>query len=226
MSRFNKIFGGDSPGEPDWMREFARGGDPSVHKAELSWPAVGFAAYNGQASKKKCTQAEVQPARAAKSPTRESRAALPVTANAYQGRAKGGKDGGGCSCGGSGNCKSEGGKDGGGCSCGGDGKCNSEGGGGGPGHVSARGGKAGTGASVEVTPSKIANIPGLVATLKEELAEGRVVATEAELEKILQIALSSLRPSNRRPSDRRLMAPVVQPPSREGPTSPAGWRRS
>jgi len=46
MSRQNNRFGGDPSGEPEWMKEFARGGDPGVHREEVSWPMKGLAKYN------------------------------------------------------------------------------------------------------------------------------------------------------------------------------------
>ena len=42
MFRFNKLFGGEPPGEPEWLREFARGGEPSMRKDEASWPYAGL----------------------------------------------------------------------------------------------------------------------------------------------------------------------------------------
>jgi hypothetical protein len=182
MAGRRERFGGEPSGEPEWMREVGRGGLPGAHNKETSWPAAGFAAHNAQASKNKRTRAKAQAPIARRSPTHKSRAELADGANTHQRRPKGGKDGGGCSCGGSGNCNSEGG---------------------GPGHVGSREVRGGPGGPVEATPSKIINIPRLVASVRRKLAEGKVVATEAELEGILLIALSSLRPSNRRPSNRR-----------------------
>jgi hypothetical protein len=109
MAGRRERFGGEPSGEPEWMREVGRGGLPGAHNKETSWPAAGFAAHNAQASKNKRTRAEAQAPIARRSPTHKSRAALADGANTHQRRPKGGKDGGGCTCGGSGNCNSEGG---------------------------------------------------------------------------------------------------------------------
>ena len=107
MKSFNNRFGGEPPGEPAWMREFANGFDPTQHKEEASWPVAGLAAYNAgrgknmlaglRAQSAKVTAGGIQSGlvrRSGKSPMR----APP----------KSGKEGGGCACGGEGGgrCKS------------------------------------------------------------------------------------------------------------------------
>ena len=46
MSRFNNVFDDDTPGAPDWMREFARGGEPAKHEQERALQGWTWACYN------------------------------------------------------------------------------------------------------------------------------------------------------------------------------------
>lgn len=192
MSRFNKLFSGDPPGEPAWMREFFGGGDPSVHREEAAWPVAGLAAHHAQASKKKCPRAKAHASVAGRNPTHKSRAAAVGSSIARKSRPTGRKERGECSRGGSGNCKSEGGGGDEGCACGGGG-C-----------------KSGAGAALSnesqgtrslVSPSHSSahsrrssrrpSVAGIVALVQRELAIDGIEATESEVTGIVTEALPS-----------------------------------
>ena len=106
MSRFNKLFSDDPPGEPKWMREFARGGDPMVHRQDESWPAAGVAAYNAGRGKNIQASLRTQSASAGARSIRPGLGRRGGTSTARRGSPKSGKEGGGCACGGGGKCKS------------------------------------------------------------------------------------------------------------------------
>ena len=106
MSRFNKLFSDAPPGEPAWMREFARGGDPTAHRQDESWPAAGVAAYNAGRGKSVNSNLRASSGKVGAGPVRASTGG--AGASVVRRRSpKTGKSGGGCSCGGDGKCKSE-----------------------------------------------------------------------------------------------------------------------
>jgi hypothetical protein len=108
MSRQNDRFSGEPSGEPEWMREFARGGDPRAHRQEESWPAAGLAAYNAAAgpggSIGVSTGAPSEEV-GARNTQRGLVSGNGVSAAPPSPR-EGANNGGGCSCGGGGSCKS------------------------------------------------------------------------------------------------------------------------
>ena len=169
---------GEPTDEPAWMREVGRGGDPTVHGRDGSWPAAGVAAYIAQKTGRGITQTNDEPVRPATNLAGKSRSAIARNGHARRETPRAGKGSGGCSCGGAGNCKSE--RGGGGC----------------PGYVGSREVRGRAVDSVEATPNKTADIPGLVAAVRANLAAGGVVMTEAELTEIVKKAMSS-RPSSR-----------------------------
>ena len=107
MKSFNNRFGSDPPGEPAWMREFARGGDPTVHRQDESWPAAGVVAYNARQRKGVHPNLPSQSGVVGKGGIRRGLTRGGGTPIAHRGSLKAGKAGGGCSCGGDGKCKSE-----------------------------------------------------------------------------------------------------------------------
>ena len=105
MSRFNKLFGGDPPGEPEWLREFARGGDPSVRKDEASWPYAGWVALNAGSGKNIQTSLGTQSAKAGAGGIQRGLVRGGIT-TAPPGPWERANKGGGCSCGGGEKCNS------------------------------------------------------------------------------------------------------------------------
>ncbi len=112
MSRQNNRFGSEPISEPEWMKEFAKGGGPSLHREEASWPVNGLAGYNAVQGTDGQSAPEARPGSRDAGPTlkriarRESRVAKrPAGAGA-------GKKLGGCGCEGQGQCggQNEGGR--------------------------------------------------------------------------------------------------------------------
>ena len=63
MSRFNNVFDDDTPGEPTWMREFARGGQPAMHEQERALQGRTWACYNSAEGAVMTDQNEESPRR-------------------------------------------------------------------------------------------------------------------------------------------------------------------
>ena len=99
MSRFNNVFDDDTLGAATWMREFARGGDPTVHGQDESWPAAGVAAFTADKGKSIRVGSGAPSARAGAVGIQRG-LARGVTPTAQSGEAGSGKEGGGCACGG------------------------------------------------------------------------------------------------------------------------------
>jgi len=106
MSRFNEVFGGEPSDQPDWMKEFARGGDPGVHKEGVSQPLKDLAEYNPASAKAGQAVGKTPLHNPGVGHTNKLLSPGADTSKRGPAGSQNRKKEGGCGCGGEGKCKS------------------------------------------------------------------------------------------------------------------------